>query len=102
MRIASCLPIREPEQPVRGPSVPKTMGDGGTAAAARVGGKQSGATPEEFLNRVAIQRQAARRLLEKADDMTGGVAPDEFLKYCMPLLHIVQTQKRMNVFPIFV
>ena len=25
--------------------------------------------------------------------ITGGVAPHEFLKYCMPLLHILQTEK---------
>ena len=38
-----------------------------------------------------LRRSSASVVLP--DDMTGGVAPDEFLKYCMPLLHIVQTQK---------
>ena len=38
-----------------------------------------------------LRRQVAS--VDLPEYITGGVAPHEFLKYCMPLLHILQTQK---------
>jgi hypothetical protein len=50
----------------RGQASSRTIGGGDKHAA------QPSGVPEEFLNQVAIRREAARRLLEKADDMAGG------------------------------
>jgi len=79
---------RLPPQPVRAPAASQKTVNGdhsmqqvdefrGQAASRTIGGgvkraAQPSGVPEEFLNQVAIRREAARRLLEKADDMAGG------------------------------
>ena len=58
-------------------------------------GQQGPAAVAETVHRMPTYEELRRQVaaVDLPDFLTGGVLPHQYLKYCMPLLHIVATEK---------